>query len=159
MEKKEAIVILWQNGDEKIADIYDTNADVSAALNTLIDGFEYPDHSHKTIQTVLLSYFLKNGCEYRKEMDLGKTLCHHALAHHANEKNIDLMPYFYNHANCNWGILTDDDQISNFVALATKEGRLLSKYKLDDGQDIYLITDFECEEQPRLTTALFTHDY
>lgn len=42
MEKKEAIVILWQNGDEKIADIYDTNADVSAALNTLIDGFEYP---------------------------------------------------------------------------------------------------------------------
>lgn len=69
------------------------------------------------------------------------------------------MPYFYNHANCNWGILTDDDQISNFVALATKEGRLLSKYKLDDGQDIYLITDFECEEQPRLTTALFTHDY
>lgn len=94
MEKKEAIVILWQNGDEKIADIYDTNADVSAALNTLIDGFEYPDHSHKTIQTVLLSYFLKNGSEYRKEMDLGKTLCHHALAHHANEKNIDLMPYF-----------------------------------------------------------------
>lgn len=159
MDKKQAINVLFWNKDKKIADIYDDNADVSAALNSLIDGFEYPDHSHKTIQTVLLSYFLKNGSEYRKEMELGRTLCHHALAHHAQEKNIDLMPYFYNHATCNWGMLTDDDQISNFVALATNDGRLLSKYRLDDGEDIYLITDFESDEQPRMTTALFTHDY
>lgn len=155
MEKKDAIVALWQNSDEKIADIYDDNAEVASALNLLVDGFEYPDNSHKKVKAVLLAYFLKNT----KEMELGKTLCHHALAHHAQEQGIDLMPFFYNHSQCNWGMLTDDDQITNFVALHTQEGRLLSKYKLDDGQDIYLITDFECEEQPRLTTAMFTHDY
>ena len=155
MEKKDAIVALWQNSDEKIADIYDDNADVSAALNYLIEDFEYPDHSHKTVKAVLLAYFLKN----QKEFDLGKTLCHHALASHTQDKGIDLMPYFYNHANCNWGVLTDDDQIANFVAISTAEGRLLSKYKLDGGENIYLITDFEAEGEPRRTTAMFTHDY
>lgn len=55
MDKNEAIVVLWQNSDEKIADIYDNNQDVSAALNTLVDGFEYPDHSHKQVKAVLLA--------------------------------------------------------------------------------------------------------
>ena len=155
MEKKDAIVILWMNKDEKIADIYDDDAEVRSALNALVDGFEYPDFSHKQVKAVLLSYFLKN----QNEFDLGRTLCHHALAHHIQEKGIDLMPYFYNHSQCNFGMLSDNDQLSNFVTLATNEGRLLSKYRLDDGESIYLITDLECDEQPRHTTALFTHDY
>lgn len=155
MEKKDAIIVLWQNSDEKIADIYDDNAEVASALNLLVDGFEYPDYSHKKVKAVLLAYFLKN----QKEFDLGKTLCHYALASHIQDKGIDLMPYFYNHANCNWGVLTDDDQIANFVAISTAEGRLLSKYKLDGGENIYLITDFEAEGEPRRTTAMFTHDY
>ena len=155
MEKKDAIIALWQNSDEKIADIYDDNADVASALNLLVDGFEYPDHSHKKVKAVLLAYFLKN----QKEFDLGKTLCHHALASHAQDNGIDLMPYFYNHSNCNWGVLTDDDQIAIYVAISTAEGRLLSKYKLDGGENIYLITDFEADGEPRRTTAMFTHDY
>lgn len=155
MEKKDAIVILWQNGDEKIADIYDDNADVRSALNALVDGFEYPDFSHKQVKAVLLAYFLKT----KKEFDLGRTLCHHALASHTQEKGIDLMPYFYNHSQCNFGMLSDNDQLSNFVTLATNEGRIMSKYRLDNGESIYLITDLESDEQPRHTTALFTHDY
>ena len=155
MDTKQAIIVLYQNSDEKIADVYDSNSDVATALNVLIDGFEYPDHSHKIIKKVLLAYFLKT----QKAFDLGRTLCHHALASHVQEKEIDLMPFFYNHANCNWGILTDDDQIANYVAIATADGRLLSKYRLDDGENIYLITDFECDEQPRHTTAMFVNDY
>jgi len=68
MEKKDAIIVLWQNSDEKIADIYDDNAEVASALNLLVDGFEYPDHSHKKVKAVLLAYFLKN----QKEFDLEK---------------------------------------------------------------------------------------
>lgn len=155
MEKENAIVLLWQNSDEIVANVYDNNPEISTALNTLIDGFEYPNYSHKKIQSILLSYFLKNI----KEMELGRTLCHHALNYHVQEKGIELMPYFYNHSQCNWGMLSDDDQISNYVALHTKDNRILSRYKLDDGQDIYLITDFEYENEPRRTTAMFVQDY
>lgn len=38
-------------------------------------------------------------------------------------------------------------------------GRLFSKYELEDGQHIYLITDFETETTPRTTTAMYTDDY
>lgn len=155
MENKDAIVVLWQNKDEKIADIYDDNADVRSALNALVDSFEYPDYSYKKVKAVLLSYFLKT----KKEFDLGRTLCHHALSGHAQDNGIDLMPYFYNHSQCNFGMLTDNDQLSNFVTLTTNEGRLLSKYRLDSGESIYLITDLGSDEQPTHTTALFTHDY
>lgn len=155
MDKKQAIITLYQNGDEKIADIYDKDSQVADALNLLIDGFEYPDFSHKTINQVLLSYFNKEKAPF----DVGRTLCHHALAHHIQENEIDLVPFFYNHSICNFGILTDGDKVANFVALATGDGRLLSKYKLDDGQDIYLITDFESENEPKRTTAMFVDDY
>lgn len=155
MDKKQAINILYENMDSKVSTVYDKDQEIASALNTLIDGFEYPDHSHKKIKAVLLAYFLKN----QKEFDLGRTLCHHSLAAHIQENEIDLMPVFYNHAHCNWGMLTDNDQLANYVAIATQDGRLLSKYKLDDGKDIYLITDFECEEQPRHTTAMFVQDY
>lgn len=155
METAQAINVLYSEMDEKISNAYDSNAEVASALNTLIVGFEYPDHSHKTIKAVLLSYFLKN----KKDMELGRTLCHHSLLAHGQENEIDLMPFFFNHSQCNWGTLTDDDQIANYVALHTQKGRLLSKYQLDDGKNIYLITDFECDEQPRHTTAMFVEDY
>lgn len=156
MDKKEAINILYENMESKVVDLYDSHQEVATALNTLIDGFEYPDYSYKTIKAVLLSYFIKNN----QEFDLGRTLCHHSLNAHIQDNNIDIMPIFYNHSHCNWGRLTDDDQLANYVAIATQDGRLLSKYKLDDGKDIYLMTDFECgDEQPRLTTAMFIQDY
>lgn len=155
MDKNQAITVLFQNGDEKIADIYDSNSQVAEALNLLIEGFEYPDHSHKTCNQVLLAYFNKEKAPF----DVGRTLYHHALAHHIQENEIDLVSFFYNHSICNFGILTDDDKIANFVALATGDGRLLSKYKLDDGQEIYLITDFAVGDQPRMTTAMFVEDY
>lgn len=155
MEKKDAIVILWQNGDEKIADIYDDNADVRSALNALVDGFEYPDFSHKQVKAVLLAYFLKN----KKEFELGRTLAHHAVVNYAQENNIDLMPYFYNHSQCNWGMLNDNDQLANYIAVELKENRLISKYRLDNNESIWIITDWESDEQPRLTTAIFPRDY
>lgn len=155
MEITQAINILYENEDEQISTIYDSKPEVATALNTLIQGFEYPSHSHKTIKAVLLGYFLKAS----KEVDLGRTLCHHALMGHCEEKGIDLMQFFYNHSQGNWGILTDDDQIANYVALHTKQGRLLSKYKIAGGKPIYLITDFESEEQERMTTAMFISDY
>lgn len=155
MNKQEAIEILACHTDETVVEIYDNNDLVQTALNFLIEGFEYPNYSHKTIQQVLLTYFNKN----RKVFNIGKAVCHHALHAHCQERYIDLSVFFFYHSNMNWGMLTDDDQIANDIALATMDGRLLSKYRLIDGKEIYIITDFETEESPRYTTAMFIEDY
>jgi len=36
-----------------VEDLYDEDDDFAAAINVLIDGFEYPDWSHKTVGEVL----------------------------------------------------------------------------------------------------------
>lgn len=37
----------------KLADLYDDNEDLAEALDVVINDFEYPDHSHKTIEVLL----------------------------------------------------------------------------------------------------------
>ena len=155
MEIKQAIRVLFANTDEKISEVYDSNEEVAIALNTLIVGFEYPNHSHKTIKAVLLNYFLSN----RVEMELGRKICTSSLTWHCRENGFDLFQFFFNHSQCNWGILSDDDQISNYVALHTQDGYILTRYKLADGKPIYLFTNFESEEEERRTTAMFTSEY
>ncbi|MBF6615572.1 MAG: hypothetical protein ITG07_02490 [Candidimonas sp.] len=50
----EALSVIEQFGPKvQIAHLYDDNEDLADALNTVIKDFEYPDHSHKTIEQLL----------------------------------------------------------------------------------------------------------
>ena len=155
LNEKHAVEILYQNSESKLSNVYDSNADVAEAINFLIKDFEYPNYSYKTIKQILLTYFIKN----LKELDMGRIVATATLSGYITDHEIDLSPYLYNHSHMNWGKLTDDDQLANFVAIATKDGRLLSKYTIQGGKPIYIITDFETDTTERYTTAMFTSDY
>jgi len=40
----------------KVCAYYDSDEAFSEVLNALIPNFEYPDHSHKTVQQILMHY-------------------------------------------------------------------------------------------------------
>ncbi|MBA1280252.1 hypothetical protein [Stutzerimonas stutzeri] len=53
-EWNEALSVVEQfDSKAKIADFYDDNEELADALNRVIDDFEYPDHSHKTVASLL----------------------------------------------------------------------------------------------------------
>ena len=56
MTNQQALEALQPFQNDKVADVYDEHEEVAQALNTLIDGFEYPDHSHKTIKKIIKKF-------------------------------------------------------------------------------------------------------
>ena len=154
MDTKQAITVLYSSQNSKISSIYDKNDEVQEALNVLISGFEYPDHSHKKIRQVLVEYFNQN----RKPISLGQVVATRELATHCQEHEIPLLPYVAQHGNMQWGLVPLEDKLENDMALIVG-GRLVSKYALPTGEFIYAITDFETEESPRTTTLMFTDQY
>ena len=40
----------------KLADVYDDDDQLRAAVNTLFPGFEYPDHAHRTLSEMWARY-------------------------------------------------------------------------------------------------------
>lgn len=53
-----------QDPSAKLADVYDDSPDLRAALAVLLPGFEYPDHSHKTLAALLKSAKAQAASEY-----------------------------------------------------------------------------------------------
>ncbi|WP_374553448.1 hypothetical protein [Aquitalea pelogenes] len=155
METKEAIIVLYHNMENKVSDVYDNNENVSSALNSLIEGFEYPDFSHKTIKQVLLSYFKKNF----KPFNPGKCVVAGELIEDYQERQEQLFPFIDAHVKMQQGELCDDDLIENYLAVFTFSGRLLSSFELFEGRKIFIITDWETEETPRVTTLMYCEDY
>lgn len=54
--RAEAVLAQIAPQSTRLSDIYDDDDMVREAVNTLIPGFEYPDHSHKTIRELLVKY-------------------------------------------------------------------------------------------------------
>lgn len=53
-EWDEALSVIEQfEPKAKIAELYDDNEDLADALNLVINDFEYPDHSHKTVAALV----------------------------------------------------------------------------------------------------------
>lgn len=54
MQTAEAKAVLKSYAQSSlVSDIYDNDDEFAEALNTLIPGFEYPNHSHQSIATIL----------------------------------------------------------------------------------------------------------
>ena len=53
MTTSDALAILSQFGDAKIADVYDENESVGDALQYLFPGYEYPEWSHLTGREII----------------------------------------------------------------------------------------------------------
>ena len=89
-----------------------------------------------------------------KRFQLGATHITTALLRHMQDIDAQPMTYLVRHMSNDWGELGRDDKKANNDAIDTG-GRLLSKYKLPDGQYIYCIT----EADRRSTTLMFTEEY
>jgi hypothetical protein len=67
--------------------------------------------------------------------------------------------YLHRHAGGDWGELSDHDKAMNEAAI-TDGSQILSKYKLPDGQHIYVITDAADKQGERThTTVLLPEEY
>lgn len=62
---------------------------------------------------------------------------------------------FKRHCNGDWGDLCDEDKGANDFALRNGDDRLFSKYNYDDGESIYIITEWDRS----YTTILFPEEY
>ena len=88
------------------------------------------------------------------KFDFGQVVATATLVRYCEKKNFSLLPYLIRHGNCDWGNLTWEDKEANETAL--KDGlRILSSYKLPDGNAIWIIT----EADRSATTILFPSDY
>lgn len=61
------------------------------------------------------------------------------------------------HFTGDWGNVTEDDKVSNDVALVDGE-RLLSSFEVG-GQEVWIITDPRLPHYPVTTTVLYPEDY
>ena len=90
----------------------------------------------------------------RSKFRLGEVLVTTPLHEHCEKNNFSLLPYLIRHSQCDWGDLCQEDKESNNYALENGE-RLLSAYKLRDGEKIWIITEWDRS----VTTILFPSDY
>jgi hypothetical protein len=68
----------------------------------------------------------------------------------------ELMGFLFRHLTGDWGDLCDEDKQANERAISDPYGaRILSKYALSTGEDIYIIT----EADRSATTLLLTSEY
>lgn len=73
-----------------------------------------------------------------------ETLAHSEIAH-----------YLFRHFNDDWGDLEEDDKKLNESALKNNDDQIFSMYKREDGQKIYVITEWDRSA----TTVLYSHEY
>ena len=90
----------------------------------------------------------------RSKFTLGDIVVTTPLHDHCKTNNFSLLPYLIRHAQGDWGDLCQEDKESNEYALKNGE-RLLSAYKLRDGEKIWIITEWDRS----VTTILFPSDY
>lgn len=126
------------------------------------------------------------GVPFTGWVELGQLMATGMLAHAMEEQSHSLVPFFNQHAQMQWGELGVTDCMENDMALLCqvvqeqmallsledqpepniglhqcleRHGRLFSKYELEGGEHIYIITDFETPGSQRTTTAMYTDDY
>ena len=88
------------------------------------------------------------------KFDFGQVVATATLVRYCEEKNFSLLPYLIRHGNCDWGDVCAEDKEANETALK-EDLRILSSYKLPDGNAIWIIT----EADRSATTILFPSDY
>lgn len=88
------------------------------------------------------------------KFDFGQVVATATLVRYCEEKNFSLLPYLIRHGNCDWGDICAEDKEANETALK-EDLRILSFYKLPDGNAIWIIT----EADRSATTILFPSDY
>jgi hypothetical protein len=74
---------------------------------------------------------------------------------HENESLADIMNAIQRHANGDWGELDEHDKKLNDDAVKSGEDRILSKYTLSSGNQVYVITEWDRS----VTTVLYPHEY
>ncbi len=88
------------------------------------------------------------------KFEFGTIVATRGVMEHVNSDAEILFPYIARHASGDWGEICDEDKIANADAL--KNGmRLMSVYRLPDGEKIWIITEWDRS----VTTVLFPHEY
>lgn len=86
--------------------------------------------------------------------ELGQVVVTRALMEHANNSGINLAQYVARHVRGDWGDVCASDKHLNDEAARTGQ-RILSRYKLPSGQDIYCNTEWDRS----YTTLMFCEEY
>lgn len=90
-----------------------------------------------------------------KKFELGEVVITRSIAESleklGKEKIIEIINM---HSNGSWGVLSEYDKQLNNEAVKTGEGRILSKYTINN-ESIYIIT----ETDRSVTTILFANEY
>ncbi len=85
---------------------------------------------------------------------LGTIVATRGVMEHVKDDAGILFPYIARHATGDWGEICDEDKEVNAGAL--EHGmRLMSIYRLPDGEKIWIITEWDRS----VTTVLFPHEY
>lgn len=148
------IEFLYTKSEANLANAFNSDHRVKDAVLSLDPEFKTIPGSKKTIGQFLLGYFLKD----QSELDIGTTMCTWGVWEMADNDGSKLKKYFDFQKSKNWGILTDHDQLMNYIACATQTGRVLSKHRFND-VDIYIITTFPCGDEALNTMVMLTAEY
>lgn len=90
-------------------------------------------------------------------MKLGRIGATATLVRHCEKHEIDLSVYLARYEANDWGILEDGDCHSNNMEMFALAGHVLGKYTLPTGEDIYIETTWN-EEEERHTIVCFTQE-
>ncbi len=92
--------------------------------------------------------------------DLGPIVATPGALEALGRNEVSGMALVRRHARGDWGEIDAEDQQSNMSALETG-ARLMSSYTLDDGTNIWVITDAEIDDRHRrqATTLLLPDEY
>jgi hypothetical protein len=96
----------------------------------------------------------------KPRFDLGPVVATPAALELLRKNNSTGLEYLVRHALGDWGELCDEDKQANEAALHTG-ARLMSSYRLPDGEVLWIITDAEVDEEHRrqATTLLRQNDH
>jgi hypothetical protein len=89
-----------------------------------------------------------------KTVQLGSVVITRALQDHIDQHKISPWPYLNRHRRKDWGLMDREDRKANDRACELGE-RVISKYLLDSGQFIYIITEWDRS----YTTLMRVEDY
>lgn len=149
-----AIEFLYSTSEANLAGAFSSDHRVKEAVLSLDPEFMSIPGSKKTIGQFLLGYFLKD----QTELDIGSTMCTWGAWELAGNDGTKLNKYLNLQKAKIWGILTDHDQLMNYIACETQSGRVLSKQRFN-GVDIYVITTFPCGDEELNTMVMLTSEY
>ncbi|MCR6481045.1 hypothetical protein NU688_33145 [Variovorax sp. ZS18.2.2] len=90
----------------------------------------------------------------QQKFELGTTALTRGVCSLIATGKLTPLPFILRHASGDWGDLCEEDRSSNEAALKQR-GRLMSSYKLDDKQTLWIITEWDRS----VTTLLLPSEY